>query len=263
MSDEADERRGWLSPLRVGRSFFTRKRAVVGPADGIMSSLDALSRPGVDTSLVHPAVRAFFEQTSLLELYVVARWAWPFVPGAKLVRWVATWVGQLRMPMADARILTRTTELDAGVDGREGARGCIRTYGADGPVMQVVSYAVTAGETPTLDAVFPGPIGALLGRLRLDPVGDDGAAVALVSTAVTLTLLGLTLPLPFRERLALWDRESAGVPPDIDGDAMVGATLLGEHEQWVFGVKLVRYRYWFRPMKPPPPRRSGPTSSRR
>lgn len=265
MTEAADASRGWVSPLRVGRSYFTRRRSVTGPAEGITASLDALARPGVDTSRARPAVRAFFEQTASLELRVVSSWMWLFVPGAYFVRWLAWYVGQLRMPMREARILTRAYCLDPAKDGREGARGCIRTYGEEGPVMQVVSYAVTPGETPTLDAVFPGPIGKLVGRLRLDAVGEDDTglwAVALVSTGVSLSLLGVSIPLPFRERFALYAADAPSIPEDLAPRELPGATLLGEHRQWVFGIPFVRYHYWFRPVIPPAARSSGPVSRR-
>jgi hypothetical protein len=39
-----------------------------------------------------------------------------------------------------------------------------------------------------------------------------------------------------------------GAPPDLDPSEFPGTTVIGRHEQRLFGVRFVTHDYWFRPL---------------
>lgn len=38
-------------------------------------------------------------------------------------------------------------------------------------------------------------------------------------------------------------------PPELDPAVLPGATIVGRHEQRVFGIRMVTHDYWFRPVQ--------------
>jgi hypothetical protein len=204
---------------------------------------------------------AFFERTSQLELLVLPAWRRGFRLGARLWGWLATLVGQLRLPLSPGVIATRVFAIDAAADGRPGARACIRTY-ADGSPMQIVAYAsYRRGDVGYLSVAFPFPGCALNGVLRLDAIGEDSEgrlAVALSSepreghdddVGIWLLLGPLRLRLPLSETMSLWAPGAPGAP-SFQQEIFPGATIVGRHEQRLFGVRFATYTYGFRPAPP-------------
>ena len=247
---------------RVGADFFARQGAIVeteSPPRGVVDTIEDLRNPAIDPGRVHPAIRAFFEDTSGLELHVRSRWRFPFSISWWLFRYVMRWIGQFVLPLREGRIETRAFALDARRDGREGARAIIRTYVDSGDVMQAVAYATWERDgSRYMSAAFPMPGGQVAGILRLDAIGEDDAgriAVALTSTvrdgddAGVWLVLGTSLAIrsPFGERLELWAPGMDGAPGEQAPAAIPEATIVGRHEQRLFGFRFVTHDYWFWP----------------
>lgn len=249
--------------LRVGATFFEKEGVLAArePAPrGLVDAMVDLANPGVDVTRVHPDVARFFEDTASLELHVVSRWRFPFSIAWALLRPVMALLGQLVLPRREGRILTRILSLDTARDGRPDARAVIREYAGTGEVMQAVAYATwTNGSTRFMNAAFPLPGGHLTGMLRLDAIGEDEEgrlAVGVSSRAragdgagIWYVVFGLALRLPLEERLDLWAPSMKCAPSPNDLGVLEGTTIVGRHEQRLFGVRLVTHEYWFRPRR--------------
>ncbi len=242
--------------LHVGAGFFARRGLVVdGQPRGLVDRIADLANPGLDVARIHPAIVPFFEDTAALDLEIHSRWRGPMIVVWLVARCTMWLAGQFVLPLRRARIATRVVAIDAAADGRADARGVIRTY-AGGGVMQVVAYATWARNgTRYMSASFPMPLGKIAGILRLDANGEDPdghLAVALTSArragddaGVWFAIGRLAIPLPLGERLALWGAGMACAPADLSpGDA----TIVGRHEQRLFGIRFVTHDYRFRPL---------------
>ena len=255
--------------LRIGADFYARRGAIAAkhPAPrGLVDRLADLAHPGLDVARVHPAIAVFFEDTASLELRIESRWRFPFSIGWRLLRPLMRWIGQFVLPVHEATVVTRVLALDADEDGRSDARAAIRTYTGTGEVMQVVAYAThERGGARFMSAAFPLPGGQVLGILRLDAIGEDEGgrlSVALTSArrgddaGVRFVLGRVAIRAPLGERIELWAAGMRGAPEDLDASAFEGTTIVGRHEQRIFGVRFVTHRYWFRPVDRAPPPRS-------
>lgn len=247
--------------LRIGGDFFERCGAAVTAErvpTGVVDRIADLRSASLDTSRVHPAIVRFFEDTSALALHIRSEWRFPFSLGWQCFRRFMRWIGQFVLPVDDARIATRTFALDAALDGRADVRGLVRTYADTGEVMQAVAYATwERSGTRYMSAAFPMPGGHVAGFLRLDAIGEDAdgrLAVALTSArrdgddaGVFFVLGPLALRSPLGERLELWAPGMAGAPLAAAPDGIPEPTILGRHEQRLFGVRFVTHYYWFWP----------------
>lgn len=189
--------------------------------------VDRLGDYALDAARVHPAVAAFFEDTTGYVLDIRSHWRGPMLVVWVMWRWLFVLAGQFVLPIRRARIVTRGFPLaqDVTRPPRPGARAIIREYEGGG-AMQAVAYAVWNGH---MSAVFPLPVGHLAGVLRAENV-ERG--VRLTATGVWFVLFGLRMRTPFGETLSLW-------PDDT------GAGALGRHEQRLFGVRFVTHDYRF------------------
>jgi len=257
----------WSGGLRVGADFFERSLAPSPRADhpsrGLVDRMTDLAHPGIDVARVHPAIAVFFTDTAELDLLIRSRWRFPFGALWRLLRHAMRAIGQFVLPAREGRIATRVLDIDRARDGRADARAVIRTYAERGEVMQVVAYATfEAGGARYMSTAFPLPGGQIAGILRLDPIGrdDEGRlAVALTSrggeAGIWYVIGAASIRLPLGEHLALWAAGSPCAPGDLDASALPGATLVGRHEQRVFGVRFVTHDYWFKPLdRGAPPR---------
>ena len=248
--------------LRVGADYFTRERALArdasSPPRGLVDRLSDLSNPEIDVTRVHPAIAVFFEDTASLELHVRSHWRFPFSLAWRVVRPIMQWIGQFALPLREGRIATRILALDPARDGRSDARAVIREYAGSGAIMQVVAYATWehAGAR-YMSATFPLPGGHIAGILRLDRLAEDSEgrlAVALTSASrgadaagIWYVLGSLGLRAPLGERISLWAAGTDCAPPETDLSVLEGTTIIGRHEQRMFGVRFVTHEYWFRP----------------
>jgi hypothetical protein len=251
--------------LRIGSGFFAKQQALshatVEPPRGLVDRMADLANPGLEVGRIHPAIAVFFEDTARLELQIRSHWRFPFSVLWWLGRPIMRWIGQFVLPADEARIVTRVLALDPARDGRSDARGIIREYTDTGAVMQVAAYATWehAGAR-YMSAAFPLPGGHITGILRLDPIGEDDEgriAVVLTSKArdgddagIWAVVGSFGLRVPLGESIAFWAAGMRGAPADLDRTVLAGATILGRHEQRVFGVRFVTHDYWFRPRSP-------------
>ena len=249
-----------LSPrARIGLRYFAEVsvlRTELPAPQGIVDDVSALAGPGVDAARVHPAVRAFFERTASQTLHIESRWAWWSRWIWRLARRWFVHVGQLTTPLRETVMRTEMVALDDAREGRPGARGVLRTH-ADGAPMQVVAYAVVPG--PLLSVAFPTPFGVLTGLLRMDVITDEDGALAVTLTStrangdaagVYVQRFGRAWRVPLGERMSLWPASMRARPTDLDPAKHPGAALVGAHVQTLFGLAMVRHRYWFVPNAP-------------
>lgn len=251
--------------LRVGDDFFARRGALAAGNEGaaplgLVDRIADLAHPAIDVARVHPAIVVFFERTGSLELLIRSHWRFPFSIAWRVFRRVMRAIGQFVLPLDEGRILTRVFAIDAARDGRADARGVVRSYAdADGGAMQVVAYATWARDGARyMSAAFPLPGGHVAGILRLDPHGEDEdgrIGVALTSRAkdgddagVWFVVGPLAFPSPLHERLELWAAGMPCAPRELDPAVFAGTTIVGRHEQRLFGVRFVTHHYWFRPL---------------
>jgi hypothetical protein len=250
--------------LRIGVDFFDRIGAVVREERaprGLVDALERLAHPGMPTERVHPEVRGFFERTADYELHIEPRYAPGFRIIALALRFLAGLIGQLVYPARASIIRTRIFAIDRERDGRRDARAVVRTYEPGGRAMQIAAYATFEhGGAGYMSVAFPVLFGNVAGVLRLDPIGEDAEgrlAVALASwspagpdgeAGVWFGRGRRRVRLPFRETLRLWAPGMPGAPA-VDDGRFPGTTIVGEHEQRVFGARFVTYTYWFRPLR--------------
>lgn len=243
---------GFSGGLRIGADFFARRGwEAEGAPRGVVDHLQDLSHPGVDVETIDPRVAAFFVDTAGLELHIRSRWVFPFSLLWSLAFHVARGLGQFVYPRREGRVLTRAFAVDRAKDGRDDARGIVRTYRGSGDVMQAVAYATWARDgSRFMSAAFPLLLGRLMGLLRLDALGAGGAVLSSRAgrdAGVWFVLGPVAIPLPLSERLELWPPGAAGAPAEPAPEGVPAPTILGRHEQRLCGVLVVTHHYWFWP----------------
>lgn len=233
--------------LRVGADFYARRGALsTGSAKGLVDRIEELANTGIEVAKVRPAILPFFVDTASLAFRVRSEWRFPFSVTWWAIRLFMMAIGQFVLPIRRARIVAEVTPLQAELDGRPSPRAVVRRY-EQGGVMQAVAYSTfvdTLGRY--MSASFPMPFGQVLGILRLDP---NGEGVALSSTrrgdeaGVYFVLGPWMFRSPLGERLELWAREDA--PEPLAREADETTSLVGRHEQRIFGFRFVTHEYWF------------------
>jgi hypothetical protein len=233
------ERSRFRGGVRIGLDYFERRRAIAGVARGLVDDVADL---GLDASAIAPAVRAFFDETASLELYIESAWRFPFSLGWRALRPLMRAIGQFVLPRRTAWIATDAHALDAKLDGRAKPRAIVRSYVDGGGVFQVVAYSTWKS---MMSAAFPLPGGQLAGLLRA--IATERRGVLLTSdgegAGVWFVLGPVAMKAPLGERLELWPVDEAC----DDADRIERATIRGRHEQRVFGVVFAVHDYWFRP----------------
>ncbi|MCO5171403.1 MAG: YndJ family protein [Planctomycetes bacterium] len=243
---------------RVGPRYFDDAGLVpaapLDPPRGLADSLDVYRRPDLPTDRVHPAVRAFYEDTAGHALLVRPTWRSGFRLGGRLYKAFSRRVGQMNLPLrAETRgdeVASRIVPLDAARDGRPGVRGWVRTYARTGEAVYVAAYAthVEGGQT-TMDVAFPLPFSNLTSVLRLEPLGRGLRLTTLASDppgdqGVYLVTPWLPLRLPVNETIRVWP---AGAP-DAAVRAPAGATVVARHDVWVLGLPALSLDYVITPV---------------
>ncbi|MCA1810946.1 MAG: YndJ family protein, partial [Halobacteriales archaeon] len=154
----------------VGPTFFERTGAVDAgrsPPRGLAADLGAFASARFHPDKVHPAIRAFYEDT--LACSLVVRPAWPRSSAGRRV-WarLGRRFGQMDFPRDDAegQLDSRLLALRSAADGRTDVRGWVRTR-PDGRALYAAAYSTHAwnGETYA-NIAFPLPGGNLTSILR-------------------------------------------------------------------------------------------------
>ncbi len=250
----------------MGPTFFARRGLALRPQDapdGIVESLDQYAQHGQALERIAPAVREFFLRTRSLALRIEPRWRWWAVVFGWAWHGAARVLGQLCVPVVRAEIVTEVLGLAERASGRRAARGVLRRYARSGAAMQVIVYGVyeDRGEG-FMSACFALPGSALEGILRIECVDEDprglcGARLTSEPRAaregdpvgVFLETRWGRMRLPLGETLTLWDARSPSAPKELTDPSRCweGCTVVGVHEQRLFGAVMVRHAYWFRP----------------
>lgn len=248
----------------VGPTFFhdlaTAKGLTIresGPTRGLLTSLDLLAGPSFDPTQIHPAVRAFYENTSDFELDAWAEWCGAFRPfGWLLAILFSRRLQQLNVPLDPLDTSHGTTSdvvqlLDPATN-RVTLTAWVRQLRRSGNVLYAGSYSVCkvpGHANPCVKVVFPLPTGNGLVVLR-PSVGKDGA--------LTVTSAGRRFGDPgfyftvHRPGPRVWARyvrtmtEAIRVYP---GDA---TEVRADHTMWFAGVTFLRLHYRLRPRLPAP-----------
>lgn len=262
------------APIRTLRSSLT-----VGPAHlrrwargpdrgapaGILDALSHYAQRGEPIDRVAPSVRAFFEQTASLSLEVEPRWRWWAAPLGWIWHAVASVLGQLCIPIVRSTIETTLFSLSLALADRSHARGVWRAYATNKKTMQVIVYSVLEdGGEGFMSACFPLPGAVLEGVLRLECIdrADDGTFGARLTSerrasrdgdpcGVYLHSRWGRVALPLGESLSLWDARASSAPSALrEHPRSLGASVVGLHQQRLFGRVMVEHRYWFRATPP-------------
>ncbi len=246
---------------RVGEAHLRVLGAADSAAAGIVDSLERYAQEGQRLERVAPSVRAFFEQTASLALTIEPEWSWWARGYGRVWHALARRVGQLCIPVERSQIETMVTAPVATLRDRACLRAVVRRYESEpSKTMQAIAYSVLeANGEGMMSASFPLPGAVLEGILRLECIDEDdrglcGARLtsdrrpsrASDPVGVFLHTRWGRARLPLGETLSLWDARSPRAPRALrespDGER---ATVVGLHEQRLFGALLVRHRYWF------------------
>ncbi|AFK18227.1 hypothetical protein HFX_0500 [Haloferax mediterranei ATCC 33500] len=235
---------GWS----IGEDFLER-RELTGDAtvSGMMDEVDAYQSDRFDPSAVAPSVRRFFERSGDYELAVSPDWKTPWRQLAILYRPVATWIGQLSVPLVSATgelALSGRVVAVNGVDAQTGDRAWVRSNAGRATGADSMTYVgiydryVSTGRS-YLRVTFPLSGSNLTGILRVENGGADGEALVLSSfpeggngddAGLYLLVGGGSVRLPLNETLV--------VEPD-DESGSVHAV----HRVELLGVRVFTLRY--------------------
>jgi len=253
---------------RVGPDFFQRAGVVPSlprPPRGLVDDLADYRRGDFDPGAVHPAVRAFYEETALHALLVRPDWRPGFRLGARLYKLVSSRVGQMNLPLTaegsgDA-IESAILPIDSAADGRRNVRAWVRTYSRSGHAVYVAAYANhSLGAQTYMNIAFPLPGGSVTSVLRIAPLGDaPGAAGVLLTTLAASPRLGdegvyfanrlVPIRLPIDETIRVWAVGAPGCPIG-DDPAIPDVTVVARHDMWFFGIKFLTLDYRIFPVPP-------------
>lgn len=217
--------------------------------DGEMESLESYARPGFDPEVVHPDVRALYEQTAAFEMTVTATWHFPYSFGARVAsRWTSR-IEQLNLPGpgGDAKRVSSElfalAESAASTDPRDEPRLWVRTDVDTGEGVFVAIYgSYVEDDERFVNIAVPLPRANLATVLRMEHYGDG---VALTTDCPNGGLYLHTSMGAFRLPASQHFRVSPVQDSDTsahDGDRNEAA-VLADQRIYLFGLPLVTVRY--------------------
>lgn len=215
---------------------------------GEMESLDEYARPGFDPAIVHPDVRALYEQTDTFEMAIDATWGFPYSLGARLAsRWTDR-VEQLNLPGPDGESKRVSSELfalaepAASTDPRDAPRLWVRTDDDTGEGVFVAIYAsYSDGAERLVNITVPLPGTNLATVLRMEHYGEG---VALTTDCphgglyLHTNVGAFKLPASQRFRVSPTRDSTAFARDSIRDEAVVADQRIS-----LLGVPLVTVRY--------------------
>jgi hypothetical protein len=242
--------------IAIGRDFFDRLAAREGlvarrpDAGGLLPTLDALAGSGFDPTLIQPAVRRFYEQTSEYELEAWAEWCGVFRPFGRLLALLfSRRLQQLNVPLSGLDVSLGTTseviQLVDPVSGELRYTGWLRTLRATRNVLYAGSYSVArvpGFDRPCVKVVFPLPNGNAQVFLRPDTAADG-------SLTVTSRGHGFGEPgfyFTVHRRGQVWARYVRTMRESIRVFAD-GLDVRADHVMWLWGATFLRLHYRLRP----------------
>jgi hypothetical protein len=243
----------------IGYAFFDelahREGLVVERSDGVRGLLnfDELAGPSLSPSRVDPAVRAFFERTSLFEMDSWSEWCGAFKPlGWVLARVFSRRLQQLNMPLKPLDSSEGTTsEVLQLRDPRSHAvvyTAWVRTLRRTRNVLYSGSYSVTrvpGHPNPCVKVVFPLPNGNAV--VILKPEIDEHGAFTITSSGSRFADPGFYFTVHGRDgrvwaRYVRTMRETIRVYPSENGEVRT------DHTFRVFRLVFLRLHYRLRPI---------------
>lgn len=218
---------------------------------GEMASLEDYARSGFDPTLVHPDVRALYEQTAAFEMTVTATWHLPYALGARSAsRWTDR-IEQLNLPGPGGDSKRVSSELfalaesAASTDPRDDPRVWIRTDDETGEGVFVAIYAsYVENDERFVNIAVPLPSTNLATVLRIEHYGEG---VALTTDCpdgglYLHTSLG-AFRLPASQRFRVSPAQAPEAPAHDRTAAREGADVLADQRICLLGLPLVTVRY--------------------
>jgi hypothetical protein len=256
----------WLAcpmgpPGRIGAEFYDRLaeqqhlRIEPAPDAGLLPSFDALKGAGFDPSVVHPAIRDFYEHTACyrLEAWSEAGLASRFFLWA-LTRFVSRRMDQLNFPVSSLELAGGMTSrvlpmVDAS--GRRVFTGWLRRLAAADRVIYTGLYSTetpAAFPDPCVKVSFPLPLGSSTVFLR--PEAQPDGSFKLISSGDRFGGPGFYRMVEagehhWRVRYIRTLREFFHVYVDKEG------TLRTEHIVRFLGLTVLRLHYKMERLRPP------------
>lgn len=216
---------------------------------GEMESLSDYARPGFDPTVVHPDVRALYEETDTFEMTVDATWHFPYSLGAGVAsRWTSR-VEQLNLPGPGGDSKRVSSELfslaesAASTDPRDAPRLWIRTDDDTGEGVFIAIYASSIEDDERfVNIAVPLPRTNLATVLRIEHHGDG---VALTTDCPNGGLYLHTSVGAFKLPASQHFRVSPAQDADAaahDGDRRE-ADVFADQRLYLIGLPLVTVRY--------------------
>lgn len=216
-------------------------------ARGLMRRFEDLAGPGFDPASIHPAVRAFYEETAAYALDVWAAWSPAFRPfGALVAALFSRRLEQLNVPLDSfATRLGMESAILELVDpaGEPLLTGWVRRNPATGETVYVGSYAVVRAPgwpSPCVKVVFPLPNGSATVLLR--PAAGAGGALVLESSGARFGDPGFYFVVRGAGERA-WVRYLRGFRERIEVYAADDGALRTDHAFSLWGHTVLRLHY--------------------
>ena len=249
-------------PEGVGRRFFhdlaSREGWTLrdgGAPRGLLASVDLLAGPSFNPAAIHPAVRAFYEQTSEFELDAWAEWSGPFRPfGRLLAALFSRRLQQLNVPLdpLDTSHGTKSEVLQL-LDPTTGLviiTAWVRQLQRSGHVLYAGSYSVCevpGSPDPCIKVVFPLPTGN--GLVILRPSAEPGGALTVTSAGRRFGDPGFYFTV-HRSGARVWARYVRAMTETIrvyPGGSAEAGEVRADHTMWFAGLVFLRLHYRLRP----------------
>jgi hypothetical protein len=245
------------SRFRVGPDFFERIGGVLAGGrspSGLVDNLSEYRRIDFDPDRVHPAVRAFYEDTAHHELIVSAEWRRGFRSAAHIYKRLASVIGQMDFPApreSALSISSRILPIRDELDGRSNVRAWIRTYSDSGSAVYVAAYAThSVDDEAYMNIAFPLPGGNLSSILRIENLDPNGVLLTTLPSVKGVGDQGVyfanrlvPLRLPFNETIRVWPAVHASTVLPKHIEVPPGTSVIAQHDVWLVGVNFLTLNY--------------------
>lgn len=246
-------------PSGVGPSFFHdlgRAQGLrvldSGRTRGLLRNLDQLRSAALDVDRIHPAVRAFYEQTSDYELDAWSEWRGAFRPFGRLLAILfSRRLQQLNVPLAPLDTSHGTTsEVLHLVDAHTGElqfAAWVRQLRRTGNVLYAGGYStcrVPGFSGPCIKVVFPLPTGN--GIVILKPSVDSEGALTMTSAGHAFGDPGFYFTV-HRPGNRVWARYVPVLTEVIRVYPVPGEGVRADHILRYGGIVFLRLHYRLRP----------------
>ncbi len=252
----------WLSgpsgsPRAIGSRFFDDLAAKTGlqirregEARGIIPEFSLLTADDFDPSLVHPRVRAFYEQTSLYDVDIWSEWCGVFRPFGRLIaRLFSRRLQQLNVPLSpldtSLGITSEISQLVYPSTGETVYTAWIRQIVGSGNVLYAAAYSLCAIPDRAglcVKVVFPLPNGNAIVLMR--PQANDDGSFSLVSSGDRFGDSGFYFTVQ-ADAEHVWARYLPSLQ-EIIKVYESGESVRADHQLTLWGAQVLRLHYRLR-----------------